>query len=148
LEEPGLDAICRGGGEEALVELADRLAAGGDLSSIPNIWWKEPQGRIHEDAPRPIATDLHAVGAPDRALVYEATELYRNSPRKVFKADRGCPMHCSFCFHHAMKRKVYGVTNDQYVRRRSVGEVIAEVQAVRARWPLEYVHFVDDIFNI
>src|SRR5262245_36376658 len=92
LEEPGLDAICRGEGEEALVELADRLAAGGDLSSIPNIWWKDPQGRIHENAPRPIATDLDAVGAPDRALVYEASELYRNSPRKVFKADRGCPM--------------------------------------------------------
>src|SRR5262245_1225530 len=148
VEEPGLDAVCRGEGEAALVDVVDALQRGGDLRAIPNIWWKDARGTVWKNEPRPLVQDLDALGEPDRALVYDASDVYGRSARKVVKADRGCPMNCSFCFHHALKRKVYRVTNDAYVRRRSVEAVITEVRGLRERWPLQYVHFVDDIFNI
>ncbi|MGQ0553145.1 MAG: B12-binding domain-containing radical SAM protein [Planctomycetota bacterium] len=148
LREPGLDAICRGEGEAALVDFVDRAESGGDLTNIPNIWFKEASGRIHENGLRPLVQDLDSLGFVDRSLLYDAGPLYRDNPRKVLKADRGCPMNCSFCFHHAWKRKVYGVGNDEYVRRRSVDHVIREAQELRERYPLDFVHFVDDIFNI
>jgi radical SAM superfamily enzyme YgiQ (UPF0313 family) len=148
LEEPGFDAMCRGEGEGALVDLVNALERGEDTRSIPNIHWKDADGTIHVNEPRPLEQDLDLIGQCDRSLVYDASDVYRNSPRKVIKSDRGCPMNCSFCFHHAWKTKVYGVTNNEYVRRRSVSHVIEEVQAIREKYPLEFVHFLDDIFNI
>jgi radical SAM superfamily enzyme YgiQ (UPF0313 family) len=40
------------------------------------------------------------------------------------------------------------VTNNEYVRRRSVDHVIEEAKQLRDNYPLTFVHFVDDIFNI
>ena len=57
-------------------------------------------------------------------------------------------MPCSFCFHHAMKKKVYNARNSAYVRKRSVSHVIDEINHVRRKYNLKFVHFVDDIFNI
>jgi organic radical activating enzyme len=45
------------------------------------------------------------IGFPNRDVIYEAGEIYRDSDRKVFVTQRGCPMNCSFCFHHAWKKK-------------------------------------------
>ncbi|MBM3984388.1 MAG: B12-binding domain-containing radical SAM protein [Planctomycetes bacterium] len=148
LREEGLDAICIGEGEAALVDFVNAVDRGGDLAHIPNIHWKDRDGRIWPNAPRPLIPQLEDAGFPDRSLVYDAADLYRDNPRKVVKSDRGCPMNCSFCFHHAWKKKVYGVTNNEYVRHRTVDHVIREVQQIRERYPLTFVHFVDDIFNI
>lgn len=148
VEEPGIDAICRGEGDAALVDFVNAVERGGDLTRIPNIWFKGEDGVVHRNEPRPFVPDLDALAFCDRSLVYDASDVYRNSDRKVIKTDRGCPMNCSFCFHHAWKTKIYRVTNNEYVRRRSVSHVIEEVRRLRAEYPLRYVHFVDDIFNI
>ena len=148
LEEDGIDAICRGDGEYAIVAFVDAVERGGDLTNIPSISYKDADGVIHRNEPGPLETDLENFGFCDRSLVYDAADFYRNSERKVIKTDRGCPMNCSFCFHHAWKKKVYKVTNNEYVRRRSVSHVIEEAQRIKAEYPLTFVHFLDDIFNI
>jgi len=148
IEEEGFEAICRGEGEQALVDFVDRIEQGGDMTNIPNIWFKTPDGVIHKNEPRPLVPDLDSIGWCDRTLVYDASDLYKNSERKVIKTDRGCPMNCSFCFHHAWKTKIYKLGNNEYVRRRSVDHVIEEAKQIIAEYPLTYVHFLDDIFNI
>jgi anaerobic magnesium-protoporphyrin IX monomethyl ester cyclase len=146
--EPGVDALCIGEGEGALVELLGRLEQGRDWRDVQNLAWAERDGQIHKNPLRPLVRDLDALGFPDRALLYDAQPLYRNSPRKVLLTQRGCPMLCTFCFHHAWKNKVYRAKNSEYVRKRSVDHVIAEALEVRARYGLEFAHFLDDIFNI
>ncbi len=148
INEKGIDAICRGEGEYAIVDFVNAVEAGGDLTKIPNIWFKDADGKVWQNEPRPLEQDLEAFGFCDRAIVYDAADFYRSSERKVIKTDRGCPMNCSFCFHHAWKKKVYGVTNNEYVRRRGVDHVIKEALAIKERYPLTFVHFLDDIFNI
>ena len=148
IEEQGVDAICRGEGEGAMVDFVNAVEQGGDLTKIPNIWFKDEQGVVHKNEPRALSQDIEEFGFCDRELVYDAADFYRSSERKVIKTDRGCPMNCSFCFHHAWKKKVYGVTNNEYVRRRSVDHVIEEARRLKERYPLKFVHFLDDIFNI
>lgn len=148
IHEEGIDAICRGEGEDAVVDFVNAVEQGGDLTNIPNIWFKDADGKVHQNEPRPLATDIEVFGWCDREVVYDAADFYKMSERKVIKTDRGCPMNCSFCFHHAWKKKVYGVTNNEYVRRRSVDHVIQEALRIKEKYPLTFVHFLDDIFNI
>jgi radical SAM superfamily enzyme YgiQ (UPF0313 family) len=143
-----IDAVCIGEGEGALVELLDALEQGKDWHGIRNLCYADEQGELVRNPLRPLVPDLDALGFPDRSVLYDAQPLYRDSPRKVFLTQRGCPMSCSFCFHHAWRNKVYGARNSEYVRKRSVDHVIAEVNDVRSKYPLQFVHFLDDIFNV
>lgn len=148
VKRPDVDAVCIGEGEGALVDLLNALERGEDWRDIKNLCYADEQGEIVKNPLRPLIKDLDALGIPDRSVIYDAQPLYRESPRKVVVTQRGCPMLCSFCFHHAWKSKIYGVRNTEYVRKRSVSHVIEEVQQIRKEYPLEFVHFLDDIFNL
>jgi radical SAM superfamily enzyme YgiQ (UPF0313 family) len=147
-KQPGVDAICIGEGEGALVDLLNSLQSGSDWRHIPNLAWADKGGELHKNPVRPLIKNLDALGIPDRSVIYDAQSIYRNSPRKVVVTQRGCPMSCTFCFHHAWRGKIYDARLSEYVRKRSVSSVIEEVQQIRSQYPLEFVHFVDDIFNI
>jgi anaerobic magnesium-protoporphyrin IX monomethyl ester cyclase len=149
VELEGVDAVCRGEGEEAIVELLDRLQKKQDHYDVRNFWFKRRDtGEIVKNENRPLVADIDQLGFPDRDVIYEAGAIYRDSDRKVFVSQRGCPMPCSFCFHHAMKKKVYNARNSAYVRKRSVSHLIAEINHVREKYNLKFVHFLDDIFNL
>ncbi len=149
VETEGIDVICRGEGEHALVELVGRIERGERFDDVQNLWVKDREtGEIARNPVRPLVQDLDELGFPDRDVIYDAAPIYRDSDRKVFVSQRGCPMNCSFCFHHAWKGKIYGVRNKEYVRKRSVSHLLAEIRDVRDRYNLKFVHFVDDIFNM
>jgi anaerobic magnesium-protoporphyrin IX monomethyl ester cyclase len=149
VEADGIDAVCRGEGEYAIVELLDRLEKGEDYHDVRNFWFKHPEtGEIYKNPQRPLVENIDDLGFPDREIIYEAGEIYATSDRKVFVTQRGCPMNCSFCFHHAWKKKVYGANNKEYTRKRSVSHVIDEINDVRSKYNLKFVHFLDDIFNL
>ena len=46
------------------------------------------------------------------------------------------------------KKKVYGVRNNEYVRKRSVDHLLARSRRCGRSTTLKFVHFVDDIFNL
>lgn len=149
IETDGLDAMCRGEGEEAIVELLNRLQAGEPYYDVRNFWFKHKETKeIIKNEQRPLVKDLDSLGFPDREVVYEAGAIYRDTDRKVFVSQRGCPMPCSFCFHHAMKKKIYNSRNSEYVRKRTVTHLLEEIKQVRAKYNLKFIHFVDDIFNL
>ena len=148
ITDPAIDALCIGEGEGAIVELADRLEAGEDWHDVQNMCYADDKGGFIKNPLRPLVDDLDALGFPDRSMLYDAASIYRDSPRKVVVTQRGCPMLCSFCFHHAWKKKIYGARNNKYVRKRTVSHVIDEVNDIRSKYPLDFVHFLDDIFNL
>jgi anaerobic magnesium-protoporphyrin IX monomethyl ester cyclase len=149
VETEGIDAVCRGEGEGAIVELLNRIAEGRDYYDVENFWFKHREtGEIVKNGTRHLVKDINSLGFPDREVVYDAGAIYRESDRKVFVSQRGCPMPCSFCFHHAMKKKIYSSRNSEYVRKRTVGHLLDEIKEVQKKYNLKFVHFVDDIFNL
>lgn len=144
---PEVDFICRGEGERALAELATRLERGDDWTTIPNLSYESHGERI-DNPLGPLVHDLDSLGFPNRSPLYAASPYYRDCERKIFLTQRGCLYSCSFCFHHAWRDKLYHAKGRQYLRKRSVDHVLAEIENVRSRWPLEFLHFLDDIFNI
>jgi len=145
IEEEGVDGICIGEGEGAMVDLATALARGGLEPDIPN-WHFKLNGAVVRNPVRPAVADLDSLPLPDRDLVYARDELSRRNKIKHFITSRGCPYNCTYCFNHALF-DIYGAKAKRF-RQRSVDNVIAEVKAVRAKYPLEFVVFVDDTFVV
>jgi anaerobic magnesium-protoporphyrin IX monomethyl ester cyclase len=145
VEEDGVDGICRGEGEEALVELVDTLAEGGPTAVLElDNWSFRHNGQIINNPVRPYIGDLDSLPFPDRALVYERDAIAARSKIKHFLAGRGCPYNCTYCFNHALGELYRG--KGQRFRLRSVDNVLDEVLWVREHYPLEFVVFVDDTF--
>jgi radical SAM superfamily enzyme YgiQ (UPF0313 family) len=142
----GIDIICRGEGELAMLELADALEHGKDVTGIRNLHVKTRNGTVHRNDIRP-AVPLDELPFPDRELYYKYAFL-RDMPMKRFIASMGCPYPCTFC-HEPVIRDLYRKgTKSEYVRRKSVPRTVAEIKFIADRYPLRHVHFSDDLFFI
>jgi len=144
IEKPSIDFICRGEGEEALLELMDALEKGGDSGSIPNIWAKI-DGHVRENDVRPLIEPLDRLPFADRSLYFEAPFFKRD--RVLFMLfSRGCPFNCSYCFNAASRALYRG--KGRYVRLRSVAHSLEEAAALKERYNPRTFYFVDDLFGL
>jgi radical SAM superfamily enzyme YgiQ (UPF0313 family) len=143
IEEEGVDGICIGEGEGAIVDLANALDEGRLDPSIPN-WWFKVNGKVIKNPVRPLVDDLDSLPLPDRDLVYTKDAISRHSKIKHFISGRGCPYNCTYCFNHAFS-EIYKGKGKRF-RQRSVANVIEELRQVKETYPLEFIIFVDDTF--
>ena len=124
--------------------LVDALASGTDLCDVPGLVRPDGHGGTTRTAWGSPPGDLDARPLPDRALYFDRYPFLGRFPWKRFSTGRGCVHSCGFCYLPGL-RDGYGGA-EANVRRKSVGRVIDEVRAVRARWPLTHIHFADDLF--
>jgi len=140
IHEPQVDIICRGEGEHAIVELADKMDSGSDYTRTLNCWFKKGAEIIQNDQ-RFLIENLDILPYPDRELYVRKYSFLKMS-LKVFMAGRGCPFECTFCFNHAFKKLYRG--KGRMVRYRSVGNVIAEMRDVKERQRARTIFMQDD----
>jgi radical SAM superfamily enzyme YgiQ (UPF0313 family) len=140
---PGIEMICRGEGESALIELCRKLDRNEDISTISNIWVKK-NGKIRKNPLRPPIDNLDELPFPDRSI-FDYPNLYgERDGRLSILVSRGCPYDCAYCCNH-LRRKIYG-SKGRPVRFRSVDNVISELKHVIKRYPFcKTVNFDDDI---
>ncbi len=146
IHEEGIDAICLGEGEYAVLDLLNALENGSSIEHIPNWWVKGKNGEIYRNSLRPLLTSeqLDALPFADRELLYRAHAPSRLTKIRPFITGRGCPYDCSFCFNKAYSDLYDG--KGRRTRRRSVDSVIREIKEVRARYELAFITFMDDTF--
>lgn len=142
IAQSAVDIVCRGEGEDALVELLDCLSAGKDYHAIRNMWFKKG-GEIIRNQLRPLTEDLDSFPMQDRSIYYKY-ELLRDQPSKDFVFTRGCPYRCSFCFNSQFRELYRG--KGRYVRRPGVARAIEEICSVRDNYGLGSVMIMDDLF--
>lgn len=145
IEAEGVDIVCRGEGEGALVDLAFAADSGEDVASIANLWFKLPDGSVVKNEVRPLRGDLDTLPDPDREL-YAAYPGFASSTVKTVMTSRGCPYDCTFCFNHQMVELYRG--KGRYVRHRSPGRVIEEILALKGKGGVDRIHFADDTFAL
>jgi len=142
LKNPDIDMICIGEGDEAIVELADTMERGLDYYPVRNLWFKK-EGDIIKNPLRPLIQDLDALPFPDRDIFYQygcfAGTLY-------IITGRGCPFTCSYCCHHFLQKMYRG--QGTYVRRRSVENVIRELEQEVASRTVKTIYSMDDTFTL
>ncbi|UCG68042.1 MAG: B12-binding domain-containing radical SAM protein [Thermoplasmata archaeon] len=163
------DMVCIGEGEEALLELMDKMEKGQDPYNTKNFWFRRNGGGdIIRNEIRPPITDLdtlpfqdydfneHYVYDPIKDSIVALTgRMFENlfslapaldgrmKPSYKIMTTRGCPMNCTFCASSVLKKKFY---SHRYVRHRSVGNVIKELEEITTRFPsIKIIQFFDDI---
>ncbi len=140
IEHTPVDVICRGEGEQAVVELADRLDAGDSLYDTRNCYFKR-NGKIIRNELRPLISDLDSIPDPDR-LIYRSKYPYLRKTQAAFMAGRGCPYKCAFCFNHSLQRIYRGL--GPFVRFRKPEKVVDEIVRVAGQCNLRTVYLQDD----
>ena len=135
-----IDIICRGEGEAAIVELANRMSSGRDYSDIPGLWVKRDGDIIKNDLAL-LEENLDHIPFPDREIYYRY-EFFRRDTVRHFITGRGCPFACTYCYNLRMRQLVAG--KGRYLRQRSADNVISELVTVRDHHNLKTVYFVDD----
>ena len=146
IDSPGVDIICRGEGELAILELADTMERGGDVTTIRNLHVKTRNGTIYRNDLRP-PVPLDELPMPDRELYYKY-RFIRDMPMKRFISSMGCPYPCTFCHEPVIRDMYRKSTGSDYLRRKSVARAVAEIKYIADRYPLNHVHFSDDLFFI
>ena len=143
INKPQVDIICRGEGEEAIVDLANSLDQKKEITKIKNLWVKK-HGKVYKNEVRSLVGNLDKIEMPDRELYYSKYKFLRTNSRKPFFTTRGCPYDCTFCFNHSFMKLYQG--KGKCVRRRSIKDVIEEIKQVKDKYPLKTVYFQDDTF--
>lgn len=140
---PHCDFLLRGEGEEALVDVLDRLRTGQPVD-----------GALRQNPVRPLQTQLHGYGIPamggENICMIERGRLTPGDPQLAsfvyeLSASRGCPFQCTYCSAVNLRRVYPG---QKYVRFRSVDSVLEELRRAKQLMPrLRVIHFWDEIFS-
>lgn len=147
------DMICVGEGEEALLEVSDKLAAGEPVHDVANIWTREGDRIVKAPLRRPIQ-DLDSLPCRD----FGGDHMYEIARNRLRQGDpmldlaefrvytsRGCPYHCTYCYNSVLAARYQGM--GPHYRQRSVGNVIGEIRDARERFKrMREVVFDDDVF--
>lgn len=103
--DPHVDAVVRGQGERAFVELLDALGRRASPRDVRGITFRDSDGRI-VSTPDRAAEDVNAFPPPAYDLI-DAERYIRVGPGPVRHANaiwsRGCPYLCDFCLDSRSK---------------------------------------------
>jgi len=137
--EEGVDIVCRGEGEGALLDILYAVDSSKDFDGIKNTVVKQ-NGAFKIFPMRPLV-DLDEIPFPDREIYRDYPVIY-DSNLVTFIASRGCPFDCSFCFNKDMVNLVKGL--GQWVRFRSIDNLLEEINIVTHKKKVWYIDFHDD----
>lgn len=150
LEMDGVNAVCVGEGEDAIVELAEALVSKNDYSGIRNLWIKSGAG-IVKNKLRPFKK-LDGLPPEDK----EIFDLEKILPLKNYQLEtmvgRGCAYQCSYCINDSYVKKYqrfceYPVTLKDYVRFKDAVKTVWEIKDTVSRHPeIKKIAFIDDNF--
>ena len=142
LQCPEVDFVCRGDGEQLILDLLERLEDPADVASLT--WAKD--GRVLNNPNRKVERHLDQWPFPDReslpldfveSMPLDVPAVLSMERFTTMQTSRGCPWSCTFCD--------IPIFNEGKWRSRSPQHVVEEFKHLQA---LGYgaVYFVDDHF--
>lgn len=146
LEQGAIDYIVMGEGEGPVLELLNSIKHGDTaaLDEIRGIGFKK-NGALHKNIRENPIEDLDRLAYPARHLLpydryFSAQRVFatgRYGKRfATVSTSRGCPYTCSFCIIHTLFGRKW--------RYRSPENVVDEIQMLKEKYQIPYIHFEDD----
>ena len=140
---PEVDFVCRGDGEQLILDLLDHLD---DPSPVPGVTWQAKDGTVRTNPSRPLDRNLDQWPFPDRegldldfveSMPLDVPVVLSLERFTTMQTSRGCPWPCVFCD--------IPIFNEGKWRSRSPEHVVAEMKQLQEDG-YGAVYFVDDHF--
>lgn len=137
-----VDYICVGEGEEAILELIEKLKNKEDETKINNIWVKK-DGKIFRNPVRPLMKNLDELPFPDWNLF----DTRHVDTKGTFETSRGCPYSCTYCVNDYMQSLYGGVGG--YHREKGIKRTIDEMEQFLTDFPqVNDIWLIDETFTL
>lgn len=127
---PIFDYLVYGEGEETLYELVKAIDKGNGFEKIKGIVFKR-NNKLIVNEPRIGERELDN-------LPFPAWHLFPKAKEYPIITARGCPFNCIFCMR----------AHGKNVRKRSVDNVIKEMQMLAGKYKTNYVYIYDETFTL
>ena len=137
MQEFGVDYGIFGEGEIATLKLLDFLENGGEISKISGLYYRDGDIIRSTKIPGEVIDDLDSLPFTAYELFY-SDDIIQNQASPSVYTSRSCPFNCSFC---------YPPVGSKY-RRRSVENVIAEIQYMYDRYGTTTYFLGDELFLV
>ncbi len=141
LGENYIDFVVVGEGEETAVEFSRKLKSGERLDDILGLGYKE-NGTVKINPSRPMIKNLDDWPL-DFSLIDLENYIFRLDKFErviAYKASRGCPFNCAFCYNRAF--------NQSRWRAWSIEKVVADIEFLKKNYRIDAVKFYDDNFFV
>ena len=138
-EEPAVDVVVRGEGEQTLLELTQKIANRENLKDVEGLTFRS-QGQIVQNPNRPYIQNLDELPFPAYKLF--PLDKYRLFGKLFFPVitSRGCPFQCSFCTTSRILGKQY--------RERSPKNIGNELELLKNEYNADSFTFYDDTLTL
>jgi len=165
------DILCMGEGEEAMLDLVNRISEGSAYYDIPNLWFKK-NGSVIKNEVRNLEHNLDKYPAAywelgnqfilenNRIVTIDKARLkdllicegdYFGLPSHYVRSftimtSRGCPYSCTYCCNNLFRDMYKG--KGKLLRSRSNEVVMDELVQVIEKYPfIDLIFFYDDDFT-
>lgn len=141
LNESYIDFVIVGEGEETAVEFSKKFMVGESFSDILGLGYKAG-GSLKINSPRPMIKNLDDWPLDFSLLEPEKYIFKLDKFERViaYKASRGCPFNCAFCYNR--------VFNQSRWRAWSIDRVVADIEFLKKNYKIDAVKFYDDNFFV
>jgi len=144
IENPHIDYLIQGEGEEAMKEFCDLMERGKSVEGLRNLWYKK-NGEVKSKLPRPFV-DMDTLPIQNLDLWDErhfikaySGQLYRAG---YFEVSRGCLHKCSYCINYACQKLLWEA--GKFYRKKSIDKIIEEIKILKGKYNFEMIIFCDD----
>ena len=136
------DFLFVGEADASFTDFLKCYASNGDLNTVKGLIFRRKGEPVFTGKPA-IIQDLDELPFPARHLLkyerYKVGTLRGTLNYTSIMTTRGCPFQCIYCSNSVYGRKV---------RRRSIGNVISEIEQVVDRFGVRHFYFVEDVLTL
>lgn len=145
LSFPAVQAVAIGEPDASLVTYLERMKDPSVRQIVRGIWLRDEVGLARPELP-PLVEDLDSLPFAERELFGYAQQVERTGEIEI-AMGRGCPQRCGYCVNARVRALYEG--RGAWQRHRSVGNVLAEIRALRTAYPsARSVRFRDHAFAL
>jgi len=141
LQEDFIDYVVISEGEISVVELTQKIISNEEPDDILGVGYKK-NGQPLINPSRPFITNLDEYRLDFSLCNMEKFIFPLGKYKRViaYKASRGCPFNCAFCYNQAFNRNLW--------RAWSVGAVVTDINYLKDKYHIDAIKFYDDNFFV
>ncbi|HZS50451.1 MAG TPA: radical SAM protein [Bryobacterales bacterium] len=134
-----IDVVVRGQGEDALLEILERLEAGASLEGVAGVGYKQ-DGRLIFNPPRPLKPIRDLPPKAYHLADFDAYERLCGRRWAMYISSLACPYSCSYCTNQGVYGRQWNALD--------AGQAAQEMSDLVSRYRLSLLWVVDDNFLV